>query len=77
MTFNLCNLGSKYPYFNMAYVVSNGFGCPYLHLLSSFNPTFDRLITLYKLAERDLLLVQFPQLKFPHGNLVGWAFATR
>ena len=23
---------SKYPYFNRAYVVSSGFGCPYLYL---------------------------------------------
>ena len=32
MTFNLCNCGSKYPYFNRAYVVSGGFGCPYLYI---------------------------------------------
>ena len=31
MTFNVCNLGSKYPYFNRAYVVSSGFGCRYLY----------------------------------------------
>ena len=33
MTFNVSNLGSKYPYFNMAYVVSGGFGCLHLNVL--------------------------------------------
>ena len=32
MTFNICNLGSKYPYFNRAYVVSSGLGCPHLYM---------------------------------------------
>ena len=31
MTFNICNLGSNYPYFNRAYVVSSGFGCTHLY----------------------------------------------
>ena len=31
MTFNVCNLGSKYPYFNRAYVVSGGFGWTHLY----------------------------------------------
>ena len=30
--FNISNLGSKYPYFNRAYVVSGGFGCPHLYI---------------------------------------------
>ena len=30
-TFNVCNLGSKYPYFNRAYVVSSGFWCLHLY----------------------------------------------
>ena len=29
-TFNISNLGSNYPYFNRAYVVSSRFGCPLL-----------------------------------------------
>ena len=33
MTFNLFNCGSKYPYFNRAYVVSSGFGCLYLYII--------------------------------------------
>ena len=36
MTLIVCNLGSKYPYFNRAYVVSSGFGCPYLYRRSVF-----------------------------------------
>ena len=32
MTFDKYNLGSKYPYFNRAYVVSSGFGCTHLYL---------------------------------------------
>ena len=35
MTFSICNLGSRYPYFNRAYVVSGGFGCPYLYTMLS------------------------------------------
>ena len=31
MSFKVCNLGSKYPYFNRAYLVSSGFGCPHLY----------------------------------------------
>ena len=31
ITFEICNLGSKYPYFNRAYVVSSGFGCTHLY----------------------------------------------
>ena len=30
-TFNICNLGSKCPYFNRTYVVSSGFGCTHLY----------------------------------------------
>ena len=32
----VCNLGSKYPYFNRAYVVSSGFGCTNLYLGLNF-----------------------------------------
>ena len=35
MTFNVHNCGSKYPYFNRAYVVSSGFGCLYLYLVNN------------------------------------------
>ena len=35
MTFNICNLSSKYPYFNRAYVVSSGFGCTHLYVIDS------------------------------------------
>ena len=31
MTSNVCNLGSKYPFFNRAYLVSSCFWCPYLY----------------------------------------------
>ena len=34
MTFNICNLGSKYPYFNRDYIVSSSFGCMHLYLQS-------------------------------------------
>ena len=33
-TFNICNLGSKYPYFNRAYVVSGGFEWTHLYIFS-------------------------------------------
>ena len=36
MTFKLCNLGSKNPYFNRAYIVSSGFGGPHLQILIFF-----------------------------------------
>ena len=34
MTFNVCNLGSKYPYFNKDYIVSSGFGCTHLYVIT-------------------------------------------
>ena len=32
MTFKVCNLGSKYPHFNRAYVVSGGVGWTHLYV---------------------------------------------
>ena len=37
MTFKVCNLGSKYPYFNRAYVVSGDFGWTHLYVFMSNN----------------------------------------
>ena len=45
MTFNMCNLGSKYPYFNRAYVVSGGFGWTYLYVLISIQIGWSQLYT--------------------------------
>ena len=32
MTFNMCNLGSKYPYFRRTYVLSGGLGWTHLYI---------------------------------------------
>ena len=54
MTFNLCNCGSKYPYFNRAYIVSGGFGCPYLYILivstSLYLTTFLYIVPIARLS---------------------------
>ena len=39
MTFNVCNLGSKYPYFNRDYIVSSGFGCTHLYTVYDKKPS--------------------------------------
>ena len=37
MTFNVCNLGSKNPYLNRAYVVSGSFGWTHLYMVHYFS----------------------------------------
>ena len=39
-TFKTFYLQSKYPYFNGAYVLSSGFGCPYLYICITGSCTF-------------------------------------
>ena len=42
MTFNVCNLGSKYLYFNRAYVVSSSFGWTHL-----YGPIVSKILIIY------------------------------
>ena len=61
MTFNICNLGSKYPYFNMAYVVSSGFGCTHLYYFSQWKILSVLVISL--LSKRLLVWALYSALK--------------
>ena len=62
MTFNVCNLGSKYPYFNRAYVVSGGFGWTHLycgrvtlfiliHPRNHMAPSIKRMMTIARVLD--------------------------
>ena len=55
MIFNICNLSSKYPYFNRAYVVSSGFGC--MHLYAVDTKTLEVYKTKSYLGSFSILII--------------------
>ena len=46
-TFKTFYLQSKYPYFNRAYVVSSGLGCPYLYVEATVKGTLYFPLSVY------------------------------
>ena len=63
MTFNVFNLGSKYPYFNRAYVVSSGFGCTHLyHIPAKHSRTTFSNFHLSRSTILTLMLICFGNL---------------
>ena len=71
MTFRVCNFGSKYPYFNRAYLVSSDFGC--MHLYSdSISGGSSGALAPFDTSDSQKELLNFGKILIIYATLLTW-----